>query len=535
MVAPKTRLIRAGINARGFLTAVKDYTEPAVIEEMAANSYDADASIVLVLLDSNKQQLHVLDDGIGFSRQSIETAAIIGGGDKRDVETSNSQRPYLGAYGFGLKSTVKIANTVSIRTRSNDGDFLLNIDWRRLDDALRDGSGFELTEHDGVRSSDHGTHITLDLKNPTRELLDAYHKGLSNLPSDNGKCKYYTGQYSGVAKELAVTTIDFRRLKSQAKGLAKRRLLRLVDPSGDRDLKECEEINSLDKLDKNVACKIFFAGIEGDKVRPLKKGLRGIYVRIQGRLLKQSFDDQKFVYGISKWVKFAAGLRVELTIDWLRNEISLSREGLTFSNPKLEEEFRATLARNISGFIGPQLKTLERRAGRHSNRKHEQRLELARQRSRGGTAGRIKGLAGAFTFKPETDGELALLIANPQVLKKVNPSYRLLDYNDQAPFDCIIYDTRRRENVFCELEPTLMEFLQHKETPPGLRLIITWTLGKWRMGSRKKGIKASYELAASDQAKTGHYKLLAYSGEKSKKPSRDYVVVVLGELFDVLA
>jgi histidine kinase/DNA gyrase B/HSP90-like ATPase len=531
---PKTRRIKPGITARGFITAVKDYTEPAVVEEIAANSYDADASTVVILLDPSKQQLHIVDDGIGFSRQAIESAAQLGGGDKRDVEYSASKRSYLGAYGFGLKSTVKIANVVTIQTISADGQFKLTIDWRRLEQALKDESqGFELSEENPSRSAKTGTHIVLDLKNPTKELLDAYHAVLSNLPDDSSKCRYYTGLLPRVRREMSGALVDFRRLKSSAGALARKKLLSRVSPSDDPDLRDCEVLDSLDKQDKSVKCRIYFAGIEENKVRPLKKGLRGIYVRVQGRLLKQSFDDQKYVYGISKWVKFASGLRVELTIDWVRNEISLSREGLTFSNPKLEEQFRATLARNISAFIAPQLKLLARKAERHTSKKRTQRLELARRRSKDSTSNRLRGVRGGFTFKPETDGELALLLANDVVLKRVNPSYRLIDYNDQADIDCVLYDTTRRDFVFCELEPTLIEFLQHKQTPEELKLVVTWSLGKWRMGARKKGLSAFFQLTEPSSKKKGHYRLLAFSGEKSKKPNRDYEVVALDDLFQV--
>src|ERR1700719_1148699 len=95
--------IHPGISAKGYRTAVKDYKEPDVVEERAANSYDANAQTVVVLLDQAKGQLHILDDGEGFSRIAIEEAAVLGGGEKRDVDFAKGRRPYLGAYGFGLK------------------------------------------------------------------------------------------------------------------------------------------------------------------------------------------------------------------------------------------------------------------------------------------------------------------------------------------------------------------------------------------------------------------------------------------------
>jgi hypothetical protein len=70
--------IKAGIDASGYRTAVRDYTEPTVLEELAANSYDADATACVVLLDTSKGLLHVLDDGLGFSEDAIKDSELFG-------------------------------------------------------------------------------------------------------------------------------------------------------------------------------------------------------------------------------------------------------------------------------------------------------------------------------------------------------------------------------------------------------------------------------------------------------------------------
>src|SRR5438128_1728834 len=115
--------IKPGISAAGFRTAVRDYTEPTVVEELAANSYDADASTALVLLDSNAGTLHIIDDGLGFSREAIENIATLGGGDKQTISYSKGHRHYLGSYGYGLKSSLNIANKVTVHSVSREGDF----------------------------------------------------------------------------------------------------------------------------------------------------------------------------------------------------------------------------------------------------------------------------------------------------------------------------------------------------------------------------------------------------------------------------
>ncbi|MGD1042010.1 MAG: ATP-binding protein [Sedimentisphaerales bacterium] len=524
--------VKPGISARGYRVAIKDYNEPAVIEELAANSYDADASTVLVLLDTRRQELHILDDGCGFSKNAMMQSGMLGGGDKQDIATSESQRPYLGAYGFGLKASANIANKVIINTVSEEGQFKIELDWAHLDEALKpDFDGFDLHHRPKPRQLGTGSHIILGLKNPTStDILDSYASALANLPQDNGKFKCYVGDYQKLHRELAPATDDFAKLNAVAKSLLKRKLLMVGDPSTSLDLKDCGVIDGKDRQDPTVKYRIYFTGIREGKVLPMKTGLRGIYVRIHGRLLKQSFTEQKYVYPISKWNKFASGIRVELSIDWLRGEISLARDSLKFSNTKLEEQFRTTVTRVVSGFIRPQLKKLEQKSEKKATKEHNQRIELANKRVQEGKDVCVPEITTGFRFIPETDGELALLIANENVMKRINSSYKLLDYNDKAPFDCLIYDAGRREFVLAELEPTLIEFLQHKNIPENLAVIITWSLGKWRVGAKKKGLRFHFQLTAEQGAKSGHYRLLAYNKASSKNPTTEFPVVVLDQI-----
>jgi len=524
--------IKPGITAEGFRVAVRDYTEPTVIEELAANSYDADASTVLVLLDADGQELHVIDDGLGFSREAIENVAILGAGQKQSLEFSKGKRHYLGSYGFGLKSSLNIAKRVGIHSVSIDGDFLVEIDWMKLDDALRPNfEGFSFRERKKLRTRSTGTHITLYLGGPaSKEQLDQFGSVLSNLPEDRGKFRCYYGLLREVAKHNPEILRDrFNRLRSTARELIKTKALSIAGTSSQADLEECQIVELADREDKKVKAKYFFAGVENGKVRSLKPGLRGIYIRIHGRLLKQSFTERKYTYNISKWVKFENGLRLELSVDWLRNEISLSREGVRFSNPKLEEAFRSLLTRMTSRFIQPELKKLLQKSARETARRQQQRMELAKKRIGNHKSIRVPGVSDGFHYRPETDGELALVLAQRQVLRRVNSTYQLVDYNDQAPFDSLIYDRTRREFLKVELEPTLVEFLQHRDQKD-IDLIVTWSLGKWRTGAKKHGRGSYLKLIAEEDGGAGRYRLLSYPTARSKTPRAHLPVVVLEEL-----
>jgi hypothetical protein len=314
-----------------------------------------------------------------------------------------------------------------------------------------------------------------------------------------------------------------------SRALERKKLLKFAFASVQTDLEACEVSEFVDKEDSSVKAKFFFAGMKAGQVNQLKRGLRGIYVRIHGRLLKQSFTDSTFTYNISRWKKFESGLRVELSVDWLRDQISLSREGIRFANPKLEQEFRSLLARCIRRFIEPQLKKLELKSAKGSHKKFEQRMELAKKRVERDDSILVPGIKNGFVFRPETDGELALILANADVMKKINPNYSIVDYNDQAPFDCVFYDKSTMQMVLVELEPTLMDWLSHRDTSQ-VELIVVWGLGKWRTGAKKKGPTGFQKLVLDEPQSAGRYKLLEYASDKSKAPRKSYMVICLEEL-----
>ncbi len=105
----------------------------------------------------------------------------------------------------------------------------------------------------------------------------------------------------------------------------------------------------------------------------------------------------------------------------------------------------------------------------------------------------------------------------------------MVDYNDQAPFDCIFYDKGNMQMIKVELEPTLIEWLSHKDTSQ-VDLIVVWSLGKWRTGAKKKGSSGLNKLVSDDPEGSGRYKLLEYATEKSKNPRKNYTVACLEEL-----
>ncbi len=58
-------------------------------------------------------------------------------------------------------------------------------------------------------------------------------------------------------------------------------------------------------------------------------------------------------------------------------------------------------------------------------------------------------------------------------------------------------DRKKRDFVKTELEPTLMEWISHRETDD-VDLVVTWTLGKWRIGARKNRRAVFFSCRSSD-------------------------------------
>lgn len=521
---------KPGINAQGFRTAVRDYTEKTVVEELAANSYDADASTVIVLLDSAHNCLYVIDDGVGFTDDSIKEVATLGGGDKRDAYSPQRRRHYLGSYGYGLKSSLNIAHRVDINSFSRAHCYRVVIDWGKLEEALGDTFPGYPVHRESRGGNGTGTIVKMVLKNPTSKLhLDDFSSVLSNLPSDEGNFNCYVGMVESLGQKRPESAADLKQLEKLAVKLHKQGRLSRAGESELTDIENCELEEFTDKEDKSVSAKFYFAGLEGSTVKPMKPGLRGIYVRIHGRLLKQNFTGRQYTYPISKWVKFESGLRVELTVDWLRDQITLSREGIRFSNAKLEADFKSLITRVVSRFIQPQLKLLERKRATVMDRQLKQRLEVARRRMTEPKGICISTIKTGFRFLPESDGELALILSQQAVMDRLNRQYILADYNDKASFDALIWDTGRREFLYTEFEPTLIEFLEHKEKDQ-IQLVVTWSRGKWRIGARKKGRGGHFELISGSPAKKGHYKLLEYASGNHKKARKDYLVLALEEV-----
>jgi Histidine kinase-, DNA gyrase B-, and HSP90-like ATPase len=94
---------------------------PAVLSEVIANSYDADATNIKISISQESDKIVIQDNGHGMSLQEINDKFLTVGYQKRENGESlsrNFKRPVMGRKGIGKLSLLSIANVIEIHSIS---------------------------------------------------------------------------------------------------------------------------------------------------------------------------------------------------------------------------------------------------------------------------------------------------------------------------------------------------------------------------------------------------------------------------------
>ncbi|MEI7024707.1 BbrUII/HgiDII family restriction enzyme [Paenibacillus sp. y28] len=147
---------------------------PAVISEVVANAWDADAENVDIEIEGNSQ-ITIIDDGCGMSIDDINSRFLKVGYRKRNERsrTPKHNRPFMGRKGIGKLSLFSIAHEITILSYKNGEKNALQINTNKLSEAIRDNKEYHpdpLSPND-VDFSSNGTKIILrQLKKRTLNL-----------------------------------------------------------------------------------------------------------------------------------------------------------------------------------------------------------------------------------------------------------------------------------------------------------------------------------------------------------------------------
>lgn len=117
----------------------------AVLSELVANAYDADATEITINWKQGNQKIVVADNGTGMNRDEINKRFLKVGYKKRDNEGTASQkwkRPFMGRKGIGKLSVFSIANSVSVYSKKGSELNGLRIDVKALEQDIRKGNPY---------------------------------------------------------------------------------------------------------------------------------------------------------------------------------------------------------------------------------------------------------------------------------------------------------------------------------------------------------------------------------------------------------
>lgn len=114
------------------------YTSPnKAVEELVANSFDAGALRVHVLLSSNLHDqnatIAVFDDGEGMDQEGLKRHWLIGISNKRRLSELPKGRQQIGKFGIGKLATYVLANRLTHISKCGGKYYSTSMDYRTID------------------------------------------------------------------------------------------------------------------------------------------------------------------------------------------------------------------------------------------------------------------------------------------------------------------------------------------------------------------------------------------------------------------
>ena len=106
---------------------------PAVLSEIVANSWDADATKVTISIDTKTKTIEIQDNGTGMSRDDVIDRFLMIGFQRRNKQhVSKFDRDPMGRKGIGKLSSFSIANKITVYTKSGINSTAFCMDARKI-------------------------------------------------------------------------------------------------------------------------------------------------------------------------------------------------------------------------------------------------------------------------------------------------------------------------------------------------------------------------------------------------------------------
>src|SRR5271166_3722159 len=116
---------------------------PAVLSEIVANAWDADAKTVKITIDKVTETITLEDDGVGMDRDGVIDRFLTVGFKRRDElgdKTLDGRKP-MGRKGIGKLSIFSIAQSATVYTLSGKQRTAFKMDREAIRKAIAGGTG----------------------------------------------------------------------------------------------------------------------------------------------------------------------------------------------------------------------------------------------------------------------------------------------------------------------------------------------------------------------------------------------------------
>jgi hypothetical protein len=146
---------------------------PAVLSEVVANAWDADAEMVHIRIDTGNGKIIISDDGHGMNREDVNDKYLCVGYQRRAKEegrvTPKLKRPVMGRKGIGKLSLFSIARNVEVQT---------------IRDGTKSGFRMSLDEIEKQIKTEEGTYLPKPLLDDDLTILKGTEIVLTDLKKD---------------------------------------------------------------------------------------------------------------------------------------------------------------------------------------------------------------------------------------------------------------------------------------------------------------------------------------------------------------
>lgn len=107
--------------------------EGAIIE-LVKNSYDADASVCIIIIDPISNSIRILDNGEGMTDNTIRTHWMTIGTDDKKINFKTKSRVKTGAKGIGRFALDRLGRSSTMITKTLESESLIwDVDWNQFD------------------------------------------------------------------------------------------------------------------------------------------------------------------------------------------------------------------------------------------------------------------------------------------------------------------------------------------------------------------------------------------------------------------